>query len=324
MSGPDRGHLLTEQRNPASSALDLLTPRQILELMHAEDRRAVEAVGAVLDQVERAALLVTDALRQGGRLIYVGAGTSGRLGILDAAECPPTFSTPPDLVQAIMAGGQEALVRSREGAEDDAEAGGAALRERSVGPSDVVVGIAAGGTTPFVAGAIAAARRAGAATIIVTCVPAGELAVQADVTIAVLVGPEIITGSTRLKAGTATKLVLNMLSTTAMVGLGKVYGNLMVDLQVTASKLEDRGRRMLRDLLSVNYDEAGALLRGSGGSVKTALVMARQGVDRETAVRLLEERRGFVRELLGEKAETSRIVGSDEIAMQEPMSPERE
>ena len=294
----DRGHLLTEQRNPASAELDRLETRQVLELMHAEDLRAVRAVGAALDDVARAAALVLESLRGGGRLIYAGAGTSGRLGVLDAAECPPTFGTPPGLVLGVLAGGPEALVHAREGAEDDEAAGAAALREARVSAKDAVVGLAAGGTTPFVAGALREARAAGARTVLVTCVPDAPLARLADHTVAVLVGAEVLTGSTRLKAGTATKLVLNMLSTAAMVGLGKVYGNLMVDLQVTAAKLEDRGRRILRELAGLTYDAAGELLRESGGSVKAALVMARRGVDAETARRLLAERQGFVRDLL--------------------------
>ncbi|MBA2565466.1 MAG: N-acetylmuramic acid 6-phosphate etherase [Gemmatimonadetes bacterium] len=294
----DRGHLLTEQPHAASALLDRMTTGEILRLMHAEDARAVQAVGDALSQGEAAALLVLRALVRGGRLIYVGAGTSGRLGVLDAAECPPTFSVPADLVQGVIAGGPEALVRAREGAEDDPAAGFAALRERGVAGLDAVVGITAGGTTPFVAGALEAARAAGASTALVTCVPDAPLAGLADVTVAVLVGPEILTGSTRLKAGTATKLVLNMLTTSAMVGLGKVYGNRMVDLQVTAAKLEDRGRRILREFLGIADDEAGALLAGAGGNVKTALVMARRRVDRQTALRLLQERAGFVRDLL--------------------------
>jgi N-acetylmuramic acid 6-phosphate etherase len=292
-----RGHLLTEQPHPASAELDRMTPRQLLELMHAEDLKAVEAVGGVLDQVERAAGLVLEALRGGGRLVYVGAGTSGRLGVLDAAECPPTFSTPPEMVQAVIAGGVEAVVRSREGAEDDVEGGARAVRERSVGPRDVIVGIAAGGTTPFVAGALEQARASGARTILLTCVPEAALG-EVDLTVSVPVGPEILTGSTRLKAGTATKLVLNMLTTSAMVGLGKVYGNRMVDLQVTAAKLEDRGRRILSDVLGIDYERAGRLLREAGGSVKVALVMGSRGVDRASAGRLLREKDGFVRELI--------------------------
>jgi N-acetylmuramic acid 6-phosphate etherase len=294
----NRGHLLTEQAHPASSDLDCMSTREILELMHADDRRALEAVGDALEDVERAAALVLEAFRAGGRLIYVGAGTSGRLGVLDAAECPPTFSTPPSMVQAVIAGGPEALVRAREGAEDDAETGAAELRRRKLEPRDVIVGIAAGGTTPFVEGALREARRAGARTALVTCVPGAPLARIVDVAVTLPVGPEILTGSTRLKAGTATKLVLNMLTTSAMVGLGKVYGNRMVDLQVTAAKLEDRGRRILVDLLGIGYEAAGELLGRSAGSVKLALVMGHRGVDRETAARLLDERSGFVRDLL--------------------------
>lgn len=306
----DRGGLLTEQPNPASDRLDCMGFREILELMHREDRRAVEAVGAVLDQVERAARAVAEKLGTGGRLIYVGAGTSGRLGVLDAAECPPTFSTPPGMVRGIIAGGTDALMASREGAEDSPSAGEAAIREADVKSRDIVVGIAAGGTTPFVAGALAGARAAGASTVLITCVPDAPLSSTADITVAILVGPEIITGSTRLKAGTATKLVLNMLTTSAMIRLGKVYGNLMVDLQVTAVKLEDRGRRILRDLLGIGYEEAGQLLRESGGSVKTALVMGRRGVDRATATRMLQAHAGFVRPVL-DAEESGGVTASD-------------
>jgi N-acetylmuramic acid 6-phosphate etherase len=294
----ERGHLLTEQPHPASADLDRMTTREILELMHAEDLKAVEAVGRALDGVQRAAGLVLESLRRGGRLIYVGAGTSGRLGVLDAAECPPTLSTPPQMVQGVIAGGPEALVRALEGAEDDEAAGAAGVRERGVGARDVVVGIAAGGTTPFVVGALDEARRVGARTIFLTCVRDAEVGPEVDLVVSVPVGPEILTGSTRLKAGTVTKLVLNMLTTSAMVGLGKVYGNRMVDLQVTAAKLEDRGRRILRDILGVDYDRADELLRRSEGSVKLALVMASRGVDRPTAERMLREKGGFIRELL--------------------------
>jgi N-acetylmuramic acid 6-phosphate etherase len=293
----ERGHLATEQPHPASAELDRMTLREVLELMNREDGNAVAAVGRALTQIERAAELVIEAFRSGGRLIYAGAGTSGRLGVLDAAECPPTFGTPPDMVQGVMAGGPQAVVRPREGAEDDPGDGAAAIRERDVGPRDVVVGIAAGGTTAFVAGALSEARRAGARTVLLTCVPEASLG-DVDLTVSLAVGPEILTGSTRLKAGTATKLVLNMLTTSAMVRLGKVYGNRMVDLQVTASKLEDRGRRILRDVLGVRYEEAGQLLRSSGGSVKLALVMARRGVGREAAQALLRETGGFIRPLL--------------------------
>jgi N-acetylmuramic acid 6-phosphate etherase len=298
----DRSRLPTEANNPRTADIDTLEPRAILDRLHAEDRRAVAAVGEALDSVAAAVDLVVRAFQAGGRLLYVGAGTSGRLGVLDAAECPPTFGTDPAMVQAILAGGPEAMWRSREGAEDSSEGGAAAVAEREIDERDVVFGIAAGSTTPFVIGALREAIRRGAATVFLTCVPAAEvpIASEVDVVIAPLTGPEAIAGSTRLKAGTATKLVLNMVTTTAMVRLGKTYGNLMVDLRVTAAKLEDRGRRILRDLLGVGYEEAGALLESAGGRVKTALVMHRRGVEREEAERLLEAAGGFLRKAWGE------------------------
>lgn len=293
----DRSRLPTEGNNPRTADIDTLEPRAILDRLHAEDLSAVQAVGEVLDDVAAAADVVVRAFQSGGRLVYVGAGTSGRLGVLDAAECPPTFGTDPALVQAILAGGPEAMWRSREGAEDSAEGGAAAIAERAVAERDVVFGIAAGSTTPFVIGALREAIRRRAATVFLTCVPPADvpIASEVDVVVAPLTGPEAIAGSTRLKAGTATKLVLNMVTTTAMVRLGKTYGNLMVDLRVTAAKLEDRGRRILRDLLGVDYGEAGALLEAAGGSVKTALVMRRRGVSREDAEHLLESAGGFLR-----------------------------
>jgi N-acetylmuramic acid 6-phosphate etherase len=298
----DRSRLLTEGVNPRTTDIDTLEPRAILDRIHAEDLQAVAAVGEVLDQVAEVVERVVRAFREGGRLIYVGAGTSGRLGVLDAAECPPTFGTDPSLVQGVVAGGPEAMWRAREGAEDSPDDGAAAIAEREVGPRDVVMGIAAGSTTPFVLGALREAIRRDAQTVFLTCVPPAEapIAREVDVVIAPLTGPEVITGSTRMKAGTATKLVLNMVTTAAMVRLGKTYGNLMVDLQVTAAKLEDRGRRILRDLLGVEYDEAGALLGEAGGRVKTALVMRRRGVGREEAERLLVEADGFLRAAWGE------------------------
>jgi N-acetylmuramic acid 6-phosphate etherase len=298
----DRSRLPTEGINPRTADIDTLEPREIVGRIHLEDRRAVEAVGAVLDDVAAAVDLVVRAFRSGGRLIYVGAGTSGRLGVLDAAEIPPTFGTDPDLVQGILAGGPEAMWRAREGAEDVEADGAEAIAGRKTGDRDVVVGIAAGSTTPFVLGALREAVRRGARTVFLTCVPRAEapIAAEVDVLIAPQTGPEPIAGSTRMKAGTATKLVLNMLTTAAMVRLGKTYGNLMVDLQVTAEKLEDRGRRILRDLLGISYDEAGTLLHEANGRVKVALVMRRRGVGREAAERLLEEAGGFLRTAWGE------------------------
>lgn len=293
----DRSRLLTESVNPRTADIDTLEPRAILDRIHAEDLRAVAAVGDVLDDVAAAVERVVRAFRSGGRLIYVGAGTSGRLGVLDAAECPPTFGTDPSMVQGILAGAPEAMWRAREGAEDSPDDGAAAIAERDVGERDVVLGIAAGSTTPFVLGALREAIRRGAGTVFLTCVPPSDapIAREVDVVIAPLTGPEVITGSTRMKAGTATKLVLNMVTTAAMVRFGKTYGNLMVDLQVTAAKLEDRGRRILRELLDMDYDEAGALLAEAGGRVKTALVMRRRGVGRGEAERLLAEADGFLR-----------------------------
>jgi N-acetylmuramic acid 6-phosphate etherase len=293
----DRSRLPTEGINPRTADIDTLEPRAILDRIHAEDRRAVEAVGEVLDEVAAAIDRVVRAFESGRRLIYVGAGTSGRLGVLDAAECPPTFGTDPAQVQAVLAGGPEAMWRAREGAEDSVESGAAAIALRAVESGDVVLGIAAGSTTPFVIGALREAIRRGAETVFLTCVPPSEVPIarEVDVVIAPLTGAEVIAGSTRMKAGTATKLVLNMLTTTAMIRMGKTYGNRMVDLKVTAAKLQDRGHRILRDLLEIRYAEAEDLLSAAGGSVKTALVMHRRGVDREEAERLLQRAGGFLR-----------------------------
>jgi N-acetylmuramic acid 6-phosphate etherase len=293
----DRSHLLTERINPRTADIDTLDVSAILDLIHAEDHRALEAVGEVLDPVGRAVDLVVAAFRRGGRLVYIGAGTSGRLGTLDAAECPPTFGSDPERVQAIVAGGEAALVRSIEGAEDSESDGAEAIAARAVGAADVVVGIAAGSTTPFVIGGLCESIDRGAKTIFLTSIPSDKIPIanQVDVVITPLTGAEVIAGSTRMKAGTATKLVLNMITTAAMVRLGKTYGNLMVDLRVTSAKLEDRGRRILRELLGVSYEDAGGLLASADGRVKTALVMHRRGVDRSTAEQMLEEADGFLR-----------------------------
>ena len=298
----DRSHLLTEKVNPRTADLDTLEPGEILERIHAEDLRAFDAVGEVLDEIGRAAALIEEAFRSGGRLIYAGAGTSGRLGVLDAAECPPTFGSDPGMVVGVVAGGTEALVRSREGAEDRADDGAAAMADLGVGPSDVVLGIAAGSTTPYAVGALGEARRRGARTVLLACVPREDVEIAAEVDLAILplTGPEVITGSTRMKAGTATKLVLNMLSTTAMVRIGKTYGNLMVDLRIGSEKLADRGRRIVRDLLQLPEAEAERLLESAGGSVKTALVMGRRKVGRAEAERLLDAAGGFLRRAWGE------------------------
>ncbi len=292
---------LTEQRNPRSAGIDLRTPLELVRLMNEEDRQVADAVAGEEEALARAMELVADAFRQGGRLFYVGAGTSGRLGVLDAAEMPPTYGTDPELVQGIIAGGYEALVRAREGAEDRPEDGAAAIVERGVGESDFVLGIATSGTTPFVHGALARARESGARTGFLLCTPPSEdLRARHDVVIAPLVGPEVVTGSTRMKAGTATKLVLNTLTTGAMVLTGKVYGNLMVDLQVTCEKLQDRGERILMTILGLERAEAKRLLDRAGGHVKTAIVMERRQVEAGEARRLLDAAEGRVARVVGE------------------------
>lgn len=292
---------LTEQRNPRSRHLDTLAPAALVELINAEDRTVAEAVGRETVALTRAVELVEAAFRAGGRLVYVGAGTSGRLGVLDAAEMPPTFGTDPSLVQGVIAGGYEALVRAQEGAEDHPEDGARAMDEREVGPEDFVLGIATSGTTPYVHGALARARERGARTGFLLCTPpSDELRATHDVVIAPLVGPEVVTGSTRMKAGTATKLVLNTLTTAAMVRMGKVHGNLMVDLQVTCEKLRDRGERMLVETLDLGREGAATLLDEAGGHVKTAMVMHRLGLDRDEARRRLERAGGRLADALGE------------------------
>lgn len=292
---------LTEQRNPRSARIDRLETIEIVDLINAEDRTVAHAVGEERLAIAKAIDLVVDSLRRGGRLIYVGAGTSGRLGVLDAAEMPPTYRTDPEMVQGVIAGGYAALVRAQEGAEDHPEDGAAAMDERGVGPHDFVLGIATSGTTPYVHGALRRARERGARTGFLLCTyPPEDLVRTHDVVIAPLVGPEVITGSTRMKAGTATKMVLNTISTAAMVKLGKVYGNLMVDLQVTCRKLRDRGERILMETLGLDRPAAAELLDRSGGHVKTAVVMGRLGVDREEAKRRLDDAGGVVGRVVGE------------------------
>jgi len=296
-----RDRRLTEQRNPSSQRVDELDPLGIVDLINAEDRMVAEAVGEEREAIATALELAEAAFRAGGRLIYVGAGTSGRLGVLDAAEMPPTYGTDPEMVRGVIAGGYEALVRSREGAEDSPDDGAAALDELDVGSDDFVLGIATSGTTPYVLGALRRAREAGARTGFLLCTyPSKELLDTHDVVIAPLVGPEVITGSTRMKAGTATKLVLNTITTGAMIRMGKVYGNLMVDLQVTCEKLRDRGERILEEMLALDRAEAAQLLDRAGGHVKTALVMARLGLDAEEARRRLEDVGGVVARAVGE------------------------
>lgn len=296
-----RDKRLTEQRNPRSSRIDLLSSIEIVDLINSEDGTVASAVAKERDAIARAIELTVNALRQGGRLLYVGAGTSGRLGVLDAAEMPPTFGTDLDLVQGIIAGGHEALVQAQEGAEDSPEEGALALKLLEVGPTDFVVGVTTSGTTPFVHGALNWARMCDAKTGLLICTHPNEELIQAyDVVIAPLVGPEVITGSTRMKAGTATKLVLNTITTGAMVLLGKVYGNLMVDLRVTCAKLQDRGERILMETLGVDRDRAKGLLEEAGGRVKAAIVMGRLGVGRQEATSLLDGAEGFVSRVVGD------------------------
>ena len=295
-----RDSRLTEQRNPASERIDELDPLGIVDLINAEDRRVAEAVGAERESIARALNFAETAFRAGGRLIYVGAGTSGRLGVLDAAEMPPTYGTDPAMVRGVIAGGYEALVRAQEGAEDHPSDGAAAIDDLDVGEADFVLGIATSGTTPYVHGAVDRAKERGARTGFLLCThPSAELVEKVDVVIAPLVGPEVITGSTRMKAGTATKLVLNTITTGAMVRSGKVYGNLMVDLQVTCAKLQDRGERILQGMLDVERAEATDLLDRASGHVKTALVMGRLGVDADEARRRLDEAGGVIATVVG-------------------------
>lgn len=296
---PEHARRLTEQRNPRSMNLDRVSVTEALAIMNAEDRLCCEAAERCAPQVVRAIDLVVAAFQQGGRLIYVGSGTSGRLGVLDASEQPPTFGVPPTMVQGIISGGFDALVRSVEGAEDDTAQGAAEVAARNVDARDVVFGIASGGRTPFVFGALAEARRRGAATVLLTCTPPLEGEGNfADVQIHALVGPEVITGSTRLKSGTVTKLILNQVTTISMVRIGKVYENLMVDLRPTNRKLVDRACRILHMIAGLDHDAALEMLEAAGNDTKVALVMALAGVCPDSARARLEEVGGHVAEAI--------------------------
>ena len=290
---------ITERRNPRTAGIDLASPLEIVDLLAAEDRLVPTAVAAEREHVARAIEIAEDCFRQGGRLFYVGAGTSGRLGVLDASECPPTFGTDPEMVQGIIAGGLPALVRSQEGAEDVTDAGAAAMDERGVGARDFVIGIAASGTTPYVHAALARAAALGARTGIVACSPPPPALVrQVDVAIVVIVGPEAVTGSTRMKAGTATKLVLNAITTGAMIRLGKTWGNLMVDLRATNDKLTDRSERIVAEVCGVPRADARRLLDAAGRSVKTAIVMQKRGLSRGDAESALAAAGGVIRRVV--------------------------
>ena len=298
MRAKDRPEMLTEAPNPNSRDLDTMSVEAILDLMRREDLAAVRAAHDQHADIARAIERVVRSFRSGGRLLYVGAGTSGRLGAVDASECPPTFRSDPRMVQGFIAGGREAFFRAIEGAEDVPEHGALLMREQQVGPNDTVMGIATCGTTPYVIGALAEARRLGAATVFMTCNTGIAFCDEVDVAIVVPVGPEIVTGSTRLKAGTATKLVVNMITTTAMVQLGKTYGNLMVDLHVWNEKLVDRATRILMATCGLDRDRAADLRRRCQGHVKLGIVMHHRGVDLPEAQRLLEQADGFVRRVI--------------------------
>jgi len=296
--------LPTERINPRTLSIDRMSAREIVTTMSREDRRVVAAVGREARSIARGIDLLASALRRGGRVFFAGAGTSGRLGVIEAAELPPTFGTPPHLVRALIAGGDDAVFRAREGAEDDFEDGVRTMTTVGVSPRDVVVGISASGITEFVRGALTAAKKAGAARIFVTCWPKTGLKTLVTLVIAPAVGPEVIAGSTRLKAGTATKMVLNMLTTGAMVRVGKTYGNLMVDVRTGSAKLKDRATRMVTAVTGVSADRADALLRDANWDVKTAIVMARTGGTAEEARARLTRAGGLVRRALGEDLAT--------------------
>jgi len=290
--------LLTEQVNPASRDIDSQTTAGMLQIINQEDREVAPAVEHEIPRIAEAVDRITAVIRGGGRLFHIGAGTSGRIGVLDAAECPPTFHVAPEMVQAILAGGEAALARATEANEDDPRAGRRDLQARRFEARDALVGIASSGRTPYVLGAIAAARELGALTIGISCTPDSELARAVEIAITPLVGPEVIAGSTRMKAGTATKLVLNMISTAVMIRLGHVHGNLMVNVQPRNSKLEDRARRIIAQEAEVSYERAGELLREAGDNVKVAIVMARLQLDRGSAEAKLARAGGRISEAL--------------------------
>lgn len=290
-------NLLTEQVNPASRDIDAQTTEEALRIINAEDRKVAQAVAAEVPSIAKAVDGIVEAIGKGGRLFYIGAGTSGRLGVLDAAECSPTFNVPPELVQGIIAGGEAALARATEATEDDPSQGKRDLLNRFT-RNDVLVGIAASGRTPYVLGAVAAARELGALTIGISCTPESELSQAVDIAITPLPGPEVIAGSTRMKAGTATKLVLNMISTAVMIRLGNVYGNLMVNVQPKNTKLEDRAKRIIAEAAALSHERAGEMLAKAAGNVKTAIVMSLLSLDRPAAEDRLRGAGGRISEAL--------------------------
>lgn len=298
MASTNRGHLLTEQINPNSANLDELSSLEIVEVFNQEDQKTIDAIASAKEAIAQTIEATAKLLKQGGRLFYIGAGTSGRLGVLDAAECPPTFCTPPEMVQGILAGGESALIKSSEALEDLPEDGAKAMVDNNINELDVVVGITAGGTTPYVHGALKKAKELGAITVAMSCVPAEQVPMPADIDIRLLTGPEVLAGSTRLKAGTVTKMALNIISTGVMVKLGKVYGNRMIDVSVTNSKLEDRALRIISDLTDLDREKASSLLSASGSKVKLALLMHWTNKTKAEAESLLAENEGNLRQAL--------------------------
>ena len=294
----DRGHLATELRNPDSMTLDAMSVEEAVAVMNKHDRVACDAAASCHSDVAKAVSLVAQQLGRGGRLIYFGAGTSGRLGVLDASECPPTFRTDPRIVEGVIAGGMDAMFRAKEGAEDSGPGGAKDVDDRDVGPNDVVMGIASGGTTPYVWGALDRARERGAKTIFLSCVQPVPGEPSVDVVLRPITGPEVLTGSTRMKAGTATKLILNQITTLAMVQLGKVYENLMVDVKASNVKLVDRSIRIIAMITGVDRAEAERLLTASGGHVKLAIVMQKRGVNAAEGTRQLEASGGILRQAI--------------------------
>jgi N-acetylmuramic acid 6-phosphate etherase len=293
--------LLTEQQNPASAEIDLADSRTIVGIINDEDKKVAHCVEKRLDIIAGAIDAVVDRFKKGGRLLYFGAGTSGRLGVLDAAECPPTFGTNPEQVQGFIAGGKkEAMFVAQEGAEDSEAFGAEEVQRQNVTDRDIVVGLAASGRTPYVHGAVKEAQRIGAVTLFVTTVSGDQVEIDADFMIDIPVGPEVIMGSTRMKSATAQKMVLNMLTTGSMIRLGKVYQNVMVDLQLTNKKLEERAKRIVMMLADISYEEASDYLNRADHHVKTALLMALTGLDRVEAEIALKEHNGFIRKALKE------------------------
>lgn len=294
----DLTKLTTEQQNPKTKTIDEASALEIVKLINAEDQTVPKAVKKILPDISRAIIIIANRLSHGGRLFYIGSGTSGRLGILDASECPPTYNTPPELIQGIIAGGTPAIFRAQEGAEDSESAGAEDLQKQKLTNLDVVVGLSASGRTPYVIGALTYAQRTGAYTITVTCTENPKTAAHANLSLTAVTGPEVITGSTRMKAGTAQKLILNMLSTGSMILMGKVYGNLMVDLQCTNNKLKARARRILMEASGCDGETADKLLEQSHSAVKPAILMHLAGIDYETALQKLKDHQGRLKQAL--------------------------